>query len=175
MGDQPTSGKDRTPEEAAAEPADARPDETVVIPAVKKAADDTVIIRLPGSPAKAGTATKKKTVGDDTVIIRLPDPPKSGAAKPKAANALTTVRKQAGEDTVIIRLPQAAKKKAAGRVAVDEKLARDETVVIRPSPGPGRAARRASAGRPGCWRCPASAWCWSPWRTPAAATRPPGP
>jgi hypothetical protein len=143
MGDQPTSDKDRTPEEATADPADARPDETVVIPVVKKAADDTVIIRLPGTPAKAGTVTKKKTVGDDTVIIRLPSPPKSGAAKPKAANALTTVRKQAGEDTVIIRLPQAAKK-AAGRVAVDEQIARDETVVIRlpaePRPGPSRPA-----------------------------------
>ncbi|GIE31237.1 hypothetical protein Ait01nite_042820 [Actinoplanes italicus] len=152
MGDQPTSDKDRTPEEAAAEPADARPDETVVIPAVKKPADDTVIIRLPGSPAKTGTATKKKTVGDDTVIIRLPSPPKSAAAKPKAANALTTVRKQAGDDTVVIRLPQAAKKSAGRAVAVAvEKISRDETVVIRlpAEPEPGK-TRPAGLG-------------WAPW------------
>jgi hypothetical protein len=153
MGDQPTSGEDRTPEDApatdapatdTAPPAPEAADDTTVIPAVepetakRQAGDDTVIIRLPGAPAKAGTATKKKTVGDDTVIIRLPTSPKGGntgpkaaSAKPKTANALTTVRKQAGDDTVIIRLPQAAKKKTAGRAVVEEKISRDETVVIR--------------------------------------------
>ncbi|MEU4622683.1 hypothetical protein AB0G04_22280 [Actinoplanes sp. NPDC023801] len=155
MGDQPTSGKDGTPEEATAEPAGAQPDETVVIPAAKKTGDDTVIIRLPGSPAKSGPATKRKTAGDDTVIIRLPSPPKSGPAKagpkPKATSALTTVRKQAGDDTVVIRLPQATGKKAAGRVPVDEKLARDETVVIRLPAEP-----RSESGHP-------TGLGWAPW------------
>ncbi|SDS28706.1 hypothetical protein [Actinoplanes derwentensis] len=178
MGDQPTSDRKRTPEEADAKPAVPLPDETVVIPPRPPDTDETQVIRLP--PTKGddtvviratGPAKKKRTVGDDTVIIRLPGSPaktggtarkKSGtddtviirlpsSTKPAGAKgALSTVRKQAGDDTVIIRLPQApAKKQAAGRAVVDKKT--DETVIIRlPAEPAPEPSRAADLG-------------WAPW------------
>ncbi|GAA4937451.1 hypothetical protein [Actinoplanes utahensis] len=151
MGDQPTSGRKRTPEETAAETVvikAASPDETVVIDKAapgetvlddKAAPDPTVVITKAGSdetvvitkaPADdtviiRAPVTKRRPAGDDTVIIRVPGGPKGGSKK-----------RTAGDDTVIIRLPGGPRSGSADVTSTQalttaRKRAAEDTIVIR--------------------------------------------
>lgn len=143
MGDQPTSDRKRTPEEATtAKPATLLPDKTVAIPpgpgpdaektqvirpAPKKGTDDTVLIKAATAaddtvvirPGGVAPGKKKRVAGDDTVIIRLPgSPAKTGTGR-------------RSDDTVIIRLPGGPDQRPKGALTTVRKQAAEDTVIIR--------------------------------------------
>ncbi len=158
MGDQPTSDRNRTPEEMtdetvvisrptpdtdetqvirppSAPPKKADADATQVIPPVKKAGGDETQV-IPPVKKAGGDETQvippAKKAGDDTVIIRLPGGP----------SPAKTARKKA-DDTVIIRLPSSPKpggpRKGVNALTTVRKQAGDDTVIIRLPRTAGRA------------------------------------